>query len=177
MSPSDQPNLRLVPLTPEDASRLQPVYEAAADYFEDLGEVSVPSSMAERTLLEAANTPGRHIMGITLDGDLIGVLDFRLGYPAAEVAQLGLILLVPEQRGRGLGSLALDIWETWLEVQTPIRQVRAAVPAHLRRAQRFFLRREYHFTGEAYRVQVGEAQPRLLVMTKLLGIEPPATTP
>ena len=174
---ADYPHLQLVPLTTEDESRLQSLYESAADYFHSLGVTSIPNTMAERALLEASNLPGRHIMGIFLEEELIGLLDFRLRYPAAEAAQLGLILLAPEYRGRGYGTLAMDIWETWLEVQTPIERVRAAVPAHLRDAQRFFLRREYHLTGESYRASVGDAHPRLLIMVKLLGIEPPATEP
>ncbi|NPA91894.1 MAG: GNAT family N-acetyltransferase, partial [Chloroflexi bacterium] len=132
---------------------------------------------AERMLLEAAHLGNRHLMAIQWEETPVGVLDFRLRYPDAAAAYLGLILLLPEWRGRGIGTWALDIWETWLDVQTPLERVRTAVPAHLRRAQRFFLRRDYHLTGESYRVPVGEARPRLLVMEKLLGIEPPAEEP
>ncbi len=174
---AEYPNLTLVPLTTDDIPRLQALYEAAADYFFALGASTVPDTMAERALLEASTLPGRHIMGITLEDRLIGLLDFRLRYPANDVAQLGLILLHPDYRGQGYGSLALDIWETWLDLQTPIERVRAAVPAHMRDAQRFFLRREYHLTGESYRTAIGDAHPRLLIMVKLLGIEPPATEP
>ncbi len=174
---AEYPNLRLVPLTTDDIPQLQALYEAAEDYFFSLGVSRIPDTMAERALLEASNRPGRHIMGIMLDDDFIGMLDFRLRYPANDVAQLGLILLRPEYRGQGYGTLAMDIWETWLDLQTPIERVRAAVPAHLRNAQRFFLRREYHLTGESYRATVGDAHPRLLIMVKLLGLEPPATEP
>lgn len=162
------PNLRLVPLTTEDAPRLQRVYEAAADYFHLVGEGNPPPTLAERALLEAAAIPDRHILGIVLGDDLIGVMDFRLRYPAVDTAHLGLILLVPEARGRGYGTLAMDIWETWLEVQTPIEKVRLGVVAHNRRAIRFWLRRGYRFTGEARRLAVGAAAPRVLFMEKEL---------
>ncbi len=161
-------DLRLVPLTTEDRARLQKVYEASADYFELVGEVGVPPNTAERALLEAASIPERHVMGIFVDEELIGVLDFRLRYPGPDTAYLGLILIVPEMRGKGYGSLALDIWETWLDVQTPIARVRLGVAAHNRRAIRFWLRRGYRMTGEARRVAVGAAAPRILFMEKTL---------
>ena len=110
-------------------------------------------------------------MGILQGEEMVGLLDFRLRYPASDAAQLGLILLRPDVRGKGLGSLAMDIWETWLDVQTPIERVRASVPAHMRRAQRFFFKREYHLTGESYRVAVGAARPRLLILEKLLRLK------
>lgn len=168
-SPDPQPNLRLVPLDVGDAPRLQRVYEAAADYFHLVGEGTPPPAMAERALVEAAAVPDRHIMGIVLEEDLIGVLDFRLRYPAMDTAHLGLVLLVPDARGHGYGTLALDIWETWLEVQTPIERVRLSVVAHNRRAIRFWLKRGYRFTGEARRVAVGATAPRVLIMEKRLG--------
>lgn len=170
---SAESNLLLVPLRVADVPRLQQVYEACADYFQLVGRTSTPAHMAERVMLEVETTPGRHVMGITLNDELIGLLDFRLRYPAPDVAQLGLILIVPGERNRGYGTLAMDIWETWLDVQTPIARVRAAVVAHNRGAQRFFLRRQYHLTGETYRMPVGRAQPRVLVMEKFLGLEPP----
>ena len=154
-----------------DAARLQRVYEAASDYFHLVGEGDPPPTVAERALVESAAIPDRHVMGIVLGDDLIGVLDFRLRYPAADTAFLGLILLVPAARGRGYGSLAMDIWETWLEVETPIQRVRLGVVAHNRRAIRFWLRRGYRFTGEAHRVAVGAAAPRVLMMEKMLGEE------
>ncbi len=162
------PDLRLVPLAVEDKARLQRVYEAGADYFQEVGEVDIPPKMAERTLLEAEALPGRHIMGIFSGDDLIGVLDFRLRYPAADTAYLGLILVVPEKRGQGYGSQALDMWETWLDVQTPIKRVRLGVAAHNRRAIRFWLRRGYRMTGEFRRIVVGASAPRILFMEKWL---------
>ena len=162
------PDLRLVPLAPDDAPRLQAVYEATADYFHLVAGGAPPPGAAERALLEAAAIPDRHIMGIVLEKDLIGVLDFRLRYPAADTAYLGLLLLVPEARGKGYGSLAMEIWETWLSVQTPITRVRLGVVGHNRRAIRFWLARGYQFTGEARRVTVGAAAPRVLIMEKVL---------
>ncbi len=168
--------LRLVPLTEEDLPLLKHLLDAGEDYFQALGEERVPPDLAEHMMLTRGEG-GRHLMAIYRGDEPVGLLDFRLRYPDNAAAQLGLILLRPEWRGKGLGSLAMDIWETWLDLRTPIERVRAAVPAHLRRAQRFFLRREYHLTGEAYRVRVHRAQPRLLILEKLLGVEPPAQEP
>ena len=174
-SASTHEGFRLVPLTLEAAPALQTLLAAAEDYFRLLGAREVPGDMAERLLLAAAHTPGRHVMGIEVDTQLIGLLDFRLRYPGPDHAYLGLILLVPAERGKGYGSLAMDIWETWLALQTPIRRVRTGVPAHLRRPLRFFRRRGYRPTGEARRLAVGDWQPRVLIMEKHLGAT--ASTP
>ncbi len=168
--------LRLVPLSSEDVDVLEDLLAAGEDYFRALGEDGVPPGLAEHLAL-ALGQGGRHIMAIYREEQAIGLLDFRLRYPDRTAAQIGLILIRPEWRAQGIGSLALDMWETWLDVKTPIERARAAVPAHLRRAQRFFLRREYHLTGEAYRVRLHRAQPRLLIVEKLLGVEPPAQEP
>lgn len=168
-SASGRAGFRLVPLTVEAVSALQAILEAAEDYFHRLGARDVPGDMAERLLLAATHTPGRHVMGIEVDARLIGLLDFRLRYPDPDHAYLGLILLVPSERGKGYGSLALDIWETWLALQTPVRRVRTGVPAALRRPLRFFQRRGYWPTGEARRVVVGDRQPRVLILEKRLG--------
>lgn len=157
---------RLVPLAADASQEVQRILTEAADYFRSLGATAVPADLAERLLLAAAHVPGRHLMALTVGDEAIGLLDFRLRYPDPETASLGLILIVPSWRGRGFGTLALDIWETWLAYETPIRRVRVGVPAHLRRAFRFFLRRGYHPTGEARRVPVGDWQPRVLFLEK-----------
>jgi len=168
-------DIRLIPLGAEDVDALQTMLIVSADYFQALGHAQVASDLAARMIRETESTPGRHLLGVDLKGELIGILDFRLRYPAPDTAQLGLLLLQPSWRAQGIGTLTMDIWETWLDVQTPIERVRSAVPAHLRQAQRFFLKRGYHLTGESYRFPIGNVQPRLLILEKLLGIEPPST--
>lgn len=159
---------RLVPLSAAASAEVQAILTAAADYFRQVGATAVPTDLGERLLLAAAHTPGRHVVALTVGDDRIGLMDFRLRFPDPQTASLGLIVIVPSWRGKGFGTLAMDIWETWLAYETPIRRVRAGVPAHLRRAFRFFARRGYRPTGEARRVPVGDWQPRVLFLEKAL---------
>lgn len=170
------PNLRLIPLSDNAADDVHRVLVASQDYFQDLGADHIPSDLGKRLLLEALHTPNRHMMSITLEGQIIGLMDFRLRYPSPETAYLGLLLLIPTMRRQGYGSLAMDIWETWLDRHTPILRVRLGVPAHCRRTLRFYFRRGYHLTGEARRVSVGHMQPRVLFLEKHLSLSTSSDT-
>jgi ribosomal protein S18 acetylase RimI-like enzyme len=59
----------------------------------------------------------KHVFGVQLNDELIGVADLLQGYPSAGEWFIGLLLLHPEQRGTGLGArLCAEIVE-WIRVQ------------------------------------------------------------
>jgi RimJ/RimL family protein N-acetyltransferase len=144
------------------------VYEAASDYFQLAGGRPPAPLQASQDLLEAAQDDGRYLLGIYLDSELVGVLDFRLAEPGPWDARLGLILLDSVHRGQGLGSWALRIWEEWLRQATPTEAIVLTVAAPGHAAQRFFRHHGYAFTGKATRVLTGDIRTRMLVMSKHL---------
>lgn len=110
----------------------------------------------------------RHLLGIFLHKEMIGVIDLKLAEPAPFDVRLGLILLIPEQRRQRLGSWALRILEEWLCQATPTEAVVLTVLAQDHAAQAFFRRHGYAFMGQATRIAAGDQRWRLLFMRKTL---------
>ena len=108
----------------------------------------------------------RHLLGIFLDDELIGVIDLRFDDPQPLETQVGLILLSPSHRRQELGTWALRILEAWLRRDTPTEGVVVSVPAQDHAAQGFFVANGYSFTGQSARVLTGDTRMRLLEMRK-----------
>lgn len=164
---STPPPITLHPLSTTDSPTLQAVYEAASDYFELIAGFGPAPGQAETDLADAGE--GRHLLGIFLRDSPVGVVDLRLADPGPYDVRLGLILLTPEQRGRGIGGWALRIIEEWLRQATPTEAIMLTVPAQDHAAQTFFARHGYAFTGQAVRTLIGEKRTRLLFMRKEIG--------
>jgi GNAT superfamily N-acetyltransferase len=116
-------------LTPEEAPRLQTVYEGAVDYFRvltDADEVSPDTALVE--LRQCAAQPGRAAAVVSLaDGTDVGALGWWAGRPAAEVALLGMVVVLPSHRGQGIAHEVLEALQRWLAEQG-VTQLRTAIP-------------------------------------------------
>jgi GNAT superfamily N-acetyltransferase len=121
--------LAVVPLTLAEAPRLQAVYEGAADYFKVLADVDeVDPETARHELSQGAAQPGRTAAVITLDdGTDVGALGWWAGRPSAEVALLGMIVVLPPHRGAGIAREALAGLQSWLAGQG-VTELRTAIP-------------------------------------------------
>lgn len=98
-------------LSPGDGEPLQGVFEGAGDYFLTItGEPSPAPDAAERELRACASTPGREVALLSLrdTGRPVGAVGWWQGNPEPDVALVGMLLLVREERGRGLAREALD---------------------------------------------------------------------
>ncbi|MBV9774158.1 MAG: GNAT family N-acetyltransferase [Gemmatimonadetes bacterium] len=125
----DTLRLALRVLGPEDAPGLQRVFAASGDYFLPLtGRPEPDPDAAERELRGGAGTPGRDVALVTLreSGEPVGALGWWRGNPGPDQALLGMLLVVPEQRGRGIAREALDALEGWL-AGGGIRSLRTSV--------------------------------------------------
>ena len=132
----ETPRLLLRLLGPEDAEALQRVFREAGDYF--LGVTGRPEpdpDAAERELQGCAATPGRDVALASLrgTGEPAGVLGWWRGSPDPDVALLGMLLVVPGERGKGIAREALGALEGWLAGEG-IRRLRTGVSARDRRA-------------------------------------------
>lgn len=116
-------------MIPDDAPRLQEVYEAAADYFRAITDAEGPGpDTALIELRQCQAQPGRAAALVTLeDGTAVGALGWWLGRPAPEVALLGMVVVLPEHRGQGFAREALTALEGWLAAQG-VTQLRTAIP-------------------------------------------------
>lgn len=167
-SQSPAPPLTLRPLSPDDASELQAVYQASAAFF--IGDSGAPLDPAQASadLAAAAADEGRFLVGIALHDTMIGVIDLWLAQPGPLDVAIGLILLAEPYRRQKLGTWALRILEAWLSRDTPSEAVVVAVPAQDHAAQGFFTASGYSFTGQSTRALVGTSRLRLLEMRKSL---------
>lgn len=126
-----------------DHEELRQFFEACEDYVL-LSEGRAPTSAQVEELLRDL-PPGRtlsdkHVLGIRgEDRRLVGVIDVVRDYPAPGEWFLGLMLLVPGQRGRGLGTRAYRAVERWARRQGSAAMW-LAVLAQNPRARRFWER-------------------------------------
>jgi GNAT superfamily N-acetyltransferase len=101
----------------ETIANLQGLLERCAEY-NLLVSGEPPGSSAAQSLL-AECPPGRSsedklVIGIsTADANLVGVLDAIRGYPQADCCWVGLLLIDPSFRNKGLGRLIYQSFEQW----------------------------------------------------------------
>ncbi len=115
---------------------LQRVFEAAGDYFLSVTGRPVPDpDAAVRELGAAKATPGRAVALLSLreDDRPVGAAGWWKGNPEPGVALLGMLLLVPAERGKGLAREAVDGLAGWLAAQG-VARLRTGVGAGDRRS-------------------------------------------
>jgi len=102
-----------------DEPRVQRLCEACRDYYE-LNAGTPPSASAARDLFTAgppsARPEDKLVLGVfeapgdgsVRGGRLVGLIEGFRGYPEAGAWWLGLVLLHPDERGRGLGAALVE---------------------------------------------------------------------
>lgn len=157
-------------LRPADAPALQDLFEAGADYFERC--YGVPPGPAEGesafvALPDGANREDKSLYGVFDDGgSLVGVVDAVRGWPQADTLMLGLLLVAPEWRDRGVGAAVLEgMADAWRAAG--MRRIRVGVVRRNARALAFYSR--LGFT-EAERVvrRLGTADREIVVLVRKL---------
>ena len=105
----------------------------------------------------------KFVLGIFLDGRLVGCAEVLRGYPEPEVAYIGLLLFAEAHQGQGLGRKALgevfDLAAGW-----GCGKVQLAVIASNRRAHAFWSREGF---TELRRKQVPKVTGEAIVMQRL----------
>lgn len=106
---------RLRELTPSDLDALQSLLERGSDYFL-LHEDRPPTATEARDDWDAvpSGTPRNHKHVIGLFGpELVGVVDVVRDWPRAGTWIIGLLLLDPAARRRGLGARTVSAIDAW----------------------------------------------------------------
>lgn len=126
----------------EDQARLQRVFDGCADHFSALlGQAGPAPDAAARELAACAATPGRQVAILALGdtGEDVGAVGWWAGNPEPDRALLGMLMIVPAHRGRGLAREALEGVEVWLAgrgiraLRTAFQRRRLAVHPLVRR--------------------------------------------
>lgn len=166
--------ISLLPLSSDlHGDALQEVYANAPSYWAMYNLVAVPAGQGLRDLQEAETTPGRTMMGIVkpvtdgnpaAGGEMIGLVDFRLHWPQARMAYIGMILVAEPLQRQGVGTQAWHLLAGWLRTQAGIERTRLGVEQFNVAALPFFQQLGFSLTGESNRIKSGDKLVRLLYM-------------
>ena len=105
------PAIETKPLTPADRGRLEALCHACTEFFElAMGQPGGIETAAEILgPLPAKVTSGcKSIFGLERAGELIGVVELLAGFPSPSEWYVGLLLVRPESRSAGTGTLVWD---------------------------------------------------------------------
>jgi RimJ/RimL family protein N-acetyltransferase len=171
----------LISLLPLDADlhtpALQAVYAATPSYWAMYGLPAAPSGQAESDLRAGNTTPGRYLLGIvqrvdesdaTAGAELIGVLDFRLHWPAEGVAYIGMLMVAEPYQRQGVGTQAWSLLAPWLAATAKIDTARTGVEQFNVAALKFWQQVGFRLTGASERVRSGDSLVRLLYLERTL---------
>jgi len=173
-------SVSLVPLSLDwHVDALQQLYRATPDYWAMYNFPAAPTGQAEHDLRTAAETPGRTLLGIVRRVDvtaeevesttapapeLVGLVDFRLHWPNAQIVYLGMVMVAEPYQRQGIGTQAWRLLQPWLVQQAQMHKVRVAVEQFNPNALKFFESLGFALTGESHRIKVGDKFVRLLYM-------------
>lgn len=143
--------LTLKVLTKKDFPLLQVLLERCSDYLTFQDDEPVKLSAAE-DLFDArpdgVEEKDKVLLGILKDHEqLVGVFDLIKGYADPITLSLGLMLLEPSVRGRGIGNKAYKVLEEWA-VSQQFNRVRLGVLFGNEKGLSFWKRMGYAETGE-----------------------------
>lgn len=133
-------------LEPPDLRALQALFERATDYFEIVTGRPPGGDEAQRAFVAGPATKqvsDKRVIGLFNDQNaLVGVLDAITDWPHEGMWSMGMLLLDPAHRSRGLGSAMLAAYERWA-TGNGAQQFRTAIVAHHDLAMRFLERAGY----------------------------------
>jgi ribosomal protein S18 acetylase RimI-like enzyme len=103
-----------------DVAEVTEFCRKCGDFFALVASESDADETA-RHLLEA-RPPGveperKHVLGIQRGNECVAIVDLLEGFPRKAEWYVGLLLLSPEERNRGLGRAVWNAMETWMRSQ------------------------------------------------------------
>lgn len=112
--------LDVSPLDQHDHDRLAALCRECTEFFELVEGMPGGAEVASNVLgpLPSNVTGGRKsVFGLERAGTLIGLLEILEGFPAPDIAYVGLLLLHPAARGTGLGTRVWAAVSPWLHTR------------------------------------------------------------
>lgn len=131
-------------LCPTDKDRVQRLLEACAA-FSLMTHGEPPDAVAgEATfaaLPEGKDYEDKYVIGLAADdtGDLVGLIDLIQSHPEPDEWFIGLLLLHPEARGRGVGAATYQAIVEWAKSQG-VKAIRLGVVNQNKAGRRFWKR-------------------------------------
>jgi RimJ/RimL family protein N-acetyltransferase len=100
--------------------------------------------------------------------ELVGIVDFRLYWPAPEMAYIGMIMVAEPFQREGIGAQAWSLLRPWLLETAKVKSARLGVEQFNVQALQFFQSLGFALTGETNRMEVGSKWVRLMYMEMAL---------
>jgi GNAT superfamily N-acetyltransferase len=165
------PGYRVTRLRPEDTAALQTLLEKSSDYSQ-LVTGSPPGPSAAHSLLtdcpEGKTPNDKVVIGLSTEQqDLIGALDVIRDYPVEDDWWVGLLLLDPAYRGKGLGQRVYRAFEQWVN-QHAARRICLGVIERNQRAYRFWRTVGFDPVERRGAKQFGNIEQVVIVMARTL---------
>lgn len=165
----------LSPILTEEADELQRLFERCDEYFElQEGAPAAPDAAAH----DLADLPpgklasDKYALGLRNPaGELVGYVDLVRDYPGEGVWWLGLLLLAPELRNRGLGARIFDALAD-RAAREGARSIRLGVLEQNEAAARFWRRRGFQTLSKGtFTARSGRASAVTIMHLALRGTE------
>ncbi len=159
-------------LTPDDAPNLQRLLESCADYTEIVDGTVVSPTAAEELLQSLP--PGKSfneklVAGIFNRADEMGgVLDAVAGYPEENTWWIGLLLLAPAIRQRGVGQRIVQEFVAFVRTRGG-RAVMLGVVEDNQRACRFWSRNGFNLVRKSEPRAFGKKIQSVFIMERKIG--------
>jgi GNAT superfamily N-acetyltransferase len=163
--------VRPVTEDPNTVAAVQSLHERCADYVLRIaGEAPGPDTGRQffAMLPPGKTRTDKHTFGIFEGQALIGCIDLVRGWPDASTAVIGLLLLEPAARGRGIGRLAFDTIEDQARAWPEVRQLRAVVIDTNALARPFWEHMGFRANGQTRPHQAGTVTSTAVVLMKPL---------
>lgn len=156
-------------LAPPDLRDLQQLFERAADYFELTTGRPPARDEAPRAFVggpPTKNVKDKRVIGVFAPEEmLVGVLDALTDWPEPGVWAMGMLLLDPAHRSRGLGRAVLAAYEAWAAGEGA-RSFRTAVVSHHADGIRFLERAGYQRVSTLENYDAGGSRPTVVFFVK-----------
>ncbi|WP_274585706.1 GNAT family N-acetyltransferase [Neisseria leonii] len=156
-------------LTVHDADLVQTLYGQTPDYFLNIsGRPAEPDSARENLTQFPPGIIGAPILlGAFEGGRLVGILIAVVGYPTAPTAHIGLLLVHPDSRGRGVGRALHEAYLARLGERAGIRTLRLGiVSGNARLAEPFWRSLGYEDSGARKPFQLGAVTGEVRIFTR-----------
>ncbi len=165
-------DVTVVALDDTDAPELQHLFEQCGDYFELV--FGVPPGPAEVqsgfvALPEGSTYEDKLLLGVFDDNEkLVGHIDAVRDYPAPGVWTVGLLLLTPTARDRGVGRGLIRELSSWIAASGG-RDLRVGVVEWNERALAFFESAGFSIKERRPGVQSGLKEGTVVVLARPVG--------
>jgi GNAT superfamily N-acetyltransferase len=154
---------------PQEMAELQHALEAAPGYSERVTGGPPGPSEAQSTL---SNLPpgktyeDKFVFGIYAGGKCVGAIDVIRGYPVAETAMLGLLLVAESIQRQGIGRAAYTLLEERIRAWGSCRNVRIGIAATNIQVMLFWQHLGFRTTGEVKPCRYGSVSSKNIILER-----------